>query len=767
VEPGGGGERENEPSADRLYGLERFCAHGGPTAGPDSNLSFQQSDFVAFRAFSMRLPSIGIRGRMLLLGVLPAAIILAAVLAANFLRTRTLLLGFGEEILHDRARRIAADIDRGTLEAVTAARTMATAAEHGLLGRRLDALRLARDVLESHPDFTGCYFGFEPDADGLDEASAKATEAARRGAGKKAEVSAPAPVAGDQAAADVLGRLPPQATDATGRFLPYWFRDHDDPNRLLLTPLVLLDGLYYAGCKERWLDAAQADKAMVTEPYEYQGRLMVEQTYPIVVEGVFKGVAGVDRSLERVQADLIEMKKQQRLGGWQVEIFLLSRQGKVIAATSAGEDLRTKPIAETRHADVLRRFHAVATTDGIVRDRDPISGEPSLYAAAKLPTGGWTVVMETRAADIVGRVQSSLLGSAGLAAAGMAGVLGLMAWLTSLVTGRIGQAVAASRRVAQGDLTQGSLSDAVDMRGGDETGQLLRDVGVMTTNLRAIVSQVKQASLDLHATARQLSAAGRQQESAIASLGASTSEAAVASRQIAVTGRELLGTMREVAGVAAETADVADAGRGDLAEVGATMSHLERSTAEFSERLAAIRQRAEDINMVITTITKVADQTNLLSINAAIEAEKAGEYGQGFIVVAREIRRLADQTAVATLDIERLVEQMQQAVNLGVEEMGRFAGDVKQSVARVAGISTQFADVIDKVHGLSDRFEHVMQGMQAQASGAQQITEALVTLTDGSRAAADALREFKEASQHMVASVNGLTDTVGRFRVEG
>jgi len=225
--------------------------------------------------------------------------------------------------------------------------------------------------------------------------------------------------------------------------------------------------------------------------------------------------------------------------------------------------------------------------------------------------------------------------------------------------------------------------------------------------------------------------------------------------------------MNEVAGVAAETAHVADAGREDLVEVGTTMAHLEQSTAEFSERLAAIRQRAEDINMVITTITKVADQTNLLSINAAIEAEKAGEYGQGFIVVAREIRRLADQTAVATLDIERLVEQMQQAVNLGVEEMGRFAGDVKQSVARVAGISTQFADVIDKVHGLSDRFEHVMQGMQTQASGAQQITEALVTLTDGSRAAADALREFKEASQHMVSAVDGLTDTVSRFRVEG
>jgi methyl-accepting chemotaxis protein WspA len=295
---------------------------------------------------------------------------------------------------------------------------------------------------------------------------------------------------------------------------------------------------------------------------------------------------------------------------------------------------------------------------------------------------------------------------------------------------------------------------------------LLQDVAAMTTSLREIVSQVKHAGTELDRTARQLATAGGRQETAIEALGTSTNEAAVASRQIAATGRELLGTMEGVAGVAAETARVADHGRAGLTEVGETMGGLERSTAEFADRLAAIRQRAEDITMVITTITKVADQTNLLSINAAIEAEKAGEYGQGFLVVAREIRRLADQTAVATLDIERLVEQMQEAVNAGVGQMERFAADVHHGVERVAGISGQFADVIDKVHQLSDRFETVTQGMQAQAAGAGQISEALVTLADGTQTAADALREVQAASGRMVAAVDGLTETVARFRVE-
>ncbi|NBW96812.1 MAG: methyl-accepting chemotaxis protein [Planctomycetia bacterium] len=667
---------------------------------------------------------------MLLLGIVPAVLVIATLLAVNYLRMQSLLSSFGEELLLDRARIIAGEIDRGTLEAVTTARVMALAAEEGFFGRRPESLAFARRVLESFPQYYGAYFGYEPNADGRD-----ADPATRQ--------------------------LPAEALGPAGRFIPYWFRKPGASQGIALKPLVLMDGLYYEGCRERFLDASQPDKAMVTEPYDYDGSLQVEDTYPIVRDGRFQGVAGIDRELAGLTAMLKSQKERQRLGGWNVEIFVVSRLGNVVTSTLKTAELGTKPIADTPYATIFEGFRRAVTLDAVIREADPLTGEQSLFAAARAPTGSWTVVMKMPREDILRRIRVPLALNAAIAGGGVAGVLGLIWWLMSNVTKRIGRAVEASRRVAKGD-----LSGTIDARGGDETGQLLRDIGAMTASLRGIVSQVKQSSIDLNATARQLSAAGRQQENAIHSLGASTSEAAVASRQIAVTGQELLGTMNEVAAVAADTADVAGAGRENLAGIGETMAHLERSTAEFSDRLAAIRQRAEDINMVITTITKVADQTNLLSINAAIEAEKAGEYGQGFIVVAREIRRLADQTAVATLDIERLVEQMQQAVSAGVEQMGTFAGEVKEGVERVNAISAQFSDVIDKVQGLTGRFEHVNQGMKAQASGAAQITEALVTLTDGSRTAAEALREFKAASQHMVHSVEGLTETVSRFNVD-
>ncbi len=712
------------------------------------------------------LPSLGIRGRMLLLVVLPAALILTAVILLNSWRMRAVLLAFGEEILRERARAVAADIDRGTTAAVTASRVMALAADHGLLGRRLDSLRFTRAVLESFPDFYAAYYGLEPDADGLDVATAAV---ATPGARTATALAAP-PAFKDQSGATALAAIPPQAVTAEGRFLPYWFRSRGSADAILLAPLTGLDGLYYEGCKRRFLDPVVNDKAMVTEPYEYEGQFMVEQTYPLVAGGEFRGVAGVDRTLDRITADLAAIRAEQIAAGWHTEIFLVSRgeeragaRGpRVIASTFAAKDLRAQPIDETPYADILRQLHAQLTPGRIIEAADPVLGIPSLFTAAKSEAGGWTVILAVPQADVVSRINGPLVTSAGIAVTGLAGLLSLLAWLTHSLTSRIATAVEASRRVAQGDLT-GSLT----VRGSDETGQLLRDVGAMTASLKDIVTQVKQASIDLNATARQVAAASRQQEDAIASLGTSTNEAAVASRQIAITGRELLGTMGDVAGVAAETARVADHGREGLADVGDTMATLERSTTSFGQRLSLIRQRAEDINLVITTITKVADQTNLLSINAAIEAEKAGEYGQGFLVVAREIRRLADQTAVATLDIERLVEQMQEAVQAGVGEMDRFAADVKDGVDRVATISGQFTDVIDKVHSLSGRFESVNQGMQAQAAGAGQISEALVTLTDGSRAAADALRGFREASQQMVLAVDGLADTVSRFQVDG
>src|SRR5579871_978526 len=173
--------------------------------------------------------------------------------------------------------------------------------------------------------------------------------------------------------------------------------------------------------------------------------------------------------------------------------------------------------------------------------------------------------------------------------------------------------------------------------------------------------------------------------------------------------------MKEVADVAEQTAVRAASGQEGLTRMGATMRQVLEASASINARLAVLNEKTGNINTVVTTITKVADQTNLLSLNAAIEAEKAGEYGRGFAVVATEIRRLADQTATATYDIEQMVKEMQSAVAAGVMGMDKFSEEVRRGVEVVGQVSVELAQIIDQVQTLTPRFEMVGEGMEAQS----------------------------------------------------
>ena len=282
-----------------------------------------------------------------------------------------------------------------------------------------------------------------------------------------------------------------------------------------------------------------------------------------------------------------------------------------------------------------------------------------------------------------------------------------------------------------------------------------------------MIAKIQRSSITLLSTATEISAASRQQEQAVYDYSTSTNEAAAAVNEISATSQELLKTMSEVNQVANQTARMASTGQQGLSGMDQTMRQLAESTDSIGSKLSVISERAANINLVVTTITKVADQTNLLSINAAIEAEKAGEYGLGFLVVAREIRRLADQTAVATLDIERMVKEMQYSVSAGVMEMDKFSEQVRKVVGEVGQIGGQLGQIISGVQGLGDRFDQVTEGMRVQSQGADQIREAMTRLSEGASQTSGSLREFNKATERLREAVGGLKDEVSRFTLGG
>ena len=340
--------------------------------------------------------------------------------------------------------------------------------------------------------------------------------------------------------------------------------------------------------------------------------------------------------------------------------------------------------------------------------------------------------------------------------------LPIMSRLHSLTVAKpLNRLVATLERMREGDFTE-----RLTLSRPDEFGVLSDGLNRLADDLSGLVGQVQRSGIQVNATATEISATARQQQSTAHEIAATTAQIGATSKQISATSKELVKTMNEVNQVAEQTTQLAGSGQAAIARMEATMRQMMEASSSITGKLAVLSDKTTNINSVVTTITKVADQTNLLSLNAAIEAEKAGEYGLGFAVVAMEIRRLADQTAVATYDIEKMVKEMQSAVAAGVMGMDKFSEEVRRGVEEMRQVSAHLGQIIHQVQTLTPRFQAVNAGMAAQAGGAQQISETLTQLSEAAQQTAESLRQSDAAIEQLNAAARGLQTSVARFKLE-
>lgn len=311
----------------------------------------------------------------------------------------------------------------------------------------------------------------------------------------------------------------------------------------------------------------------------------------------------------------------------------------------------------------------------------------------------------------------------------------------------------------------GDLSNRLNLERHDEFGAVETGFNDMMTELTALVAQAQRSSVQVTTSVTEIAATSRQQQATATETAATTTEIGATSREIAATSKDLVRTMSEVSTAADQASVAAGSGQQGLARMEETMHSVMGAADLVNAKLAILNEKAGNINQVVVTIVKVADQTNLLSLNAAIEAEKAGEYGRGFAVVATEVRRLADQTAVATYDIEQMVREIQSAVSAGVMGMDKFSEEVRRGMFEVQQVGEQLSQIIHQVQALAPRVLMVNEGMQAQATGAEQINHALVQLGDASSQTVESLRQASFAIDELSQVAVGLRSGVSRFKV--
>ncbi len=289
-------------------------------------------------------------------------------------------------------------------------------------------------------------------------------------------------------------------------------------------------------------------------------------------------------------------------------------------------------------------------------------------------------------------------------------------------------------------------------------------VGVyLVKTMRDIVQLLQLAGIQIGGSSTELGAAIRQQEATVAEQAASTTEITASVKEISATSRELSHNTQEMTRVAEKTSRQATESQQELDCLDQTMRQMAEASSVIVAKLAVLNEKAGAINTVVTTITKVADQTNLLSLNAAIEAEKAGEYGLGFAVVAAEIRRLADQTAVATYDIEQILKDMQSAVSASVMGMDKFSEEIRRNVGDVRRIGEQLTRLIEQIQMIGPRFESVHEGIQAQSAGTDQISQAMAQFSEGMQQTVEAIGRSQQSVELLTGTVQDMQSVVRRF----
>jgi methyl-accepting chemotaxis protein WspA len=382
-----------------------------------------------------------------------------------------------------------------------------------------------------------------------------------------------------------------------------------------------------------------------------------------------------------------------------------------------------------------------------------------LAAWTYLPSLDWVLLQKIDQSEVFAPVEKLRDVSLLLGAVTFVLVLGVAFLIARNITRPVVLLTRVAERIAQGD-----LCTEVSGRAHNEIGLLGQAVGTMARSLKSLVRKVQDSAAIISANAVQMAASSRQQANVAQGTGAAAIEVAATARQISATSQELTRTMEEVNNVAQGTAQRAEAGLDGLQAIQATMGELDVARGVVADQLQVIAQKAEAITGITVTMTKVADQTNLLSLNAAIEARKAGEYGRGFSVVAREIQRLADQAGVSTLEIEHTIGEMRQAVEAGVAGMRGFSAKAAASVERIQSVSQQLTEVIQQVQGLPPRFEMVLQGMQSQSEGAQQITGAISHMSESAQQTATAIQEALRLLEQLRDTTRALQIEVSVFK---
>lgn len=337
-------------------------------------------------------------------------------------------------------------------------------------------------------------------------------------------------------------------------------------------------------------------------------------------------------------------------------------------------------------------------------------------------------------------------------------VLGFI--VTRMITRPLHQSVLSASRIAQGDLTHTIVSTSQD-----ETGELLKALSDMQGSLRTTVQQIADASHQLASAAEELSAVTEDSTQGLVRQNDEIQQAATAVNQMTAAVEEVARNAVSTSQVSNETASEASKGQYQVQQAVSAMTTMSSDITQSTQRVETLASQIHDITKVLGVIRGIAEQTNLLALNAAIEAARAGEQGRGFAVVADEVRALAHRTQSSTSEIETMITQVRSAADDAVLSMAKsksMAHDT-QELATEAGLA--LGRINHGVSQINERNMVIASAAEEQAQVAREVDRNLTNIQDLSTQTATGANQTSSSSQELSRLATSFARTVAAFKL--